>query len=183
MYGFGVVLLEIMVGKRAMDKNRPSSEKNLVDWARPLLIRATKLLMIIDPKMQGQYSSRTASKVGNLAHRCLSENPKVRPSMKEVVESLETYNQEEMLYQSKKAAGTLQEDFEEAVDRPSGQQQPSKTQSGRVENIVHDRRRESGNGRSRSDPPPKEFDQRLCPPLDCDGPNTRSTPTPDNYER
>ena len=42
--------------------------------------------------------------------------------MTEVVESLETCNQEEMLYQSRKAAGTLEEHFEGAVDFPAGQQ-------------------------------------------------------------
>ncbi|XP_020267489.1 probable serine/threonine-protein kinase PBL17 isoform X2 [Asparagus officinalis] len=169
VYGFGVVLLEILVGKRALDKRRPNHEHNLVDWSRPLLIRTTKLLKIIDPKMRGQYSSRTAGKIGNLAHRCLSENPKIRPTMKEVVESLEAYNQEEMLYQSMKAAGLLQEDSEEAFNSPS------KAESGPIETLANGRRRmKQGNARSRSDPPPKEFDHRLSASLDSDGPNTRS---------
>lgn len=183
VYGFGVVLLEIMVGKRALDKRRPNPEHNLVDWARPLLIRTTKLLRIIDPKTQGQYSSRTAGKVGNLAYRCLSENPKIRPTMREVVDSLENYNQEEMTYQSKKAAGIIKVDSEEAVDSPVGQQ-PTKTESCQLETVVHGRRRmRQGNGRSRSDPPPKEFDHRTCPSLSSDGQNTHSRPSPDNYER
>lgn len=181
VYGFGVVLLELIVGKRALDKHRPNQEHNLVDWARPILIRTSKLLMIVDPKMQGQYSGRTASKVANLAHRCLNENPKFRPSMKEVVELLETYNSEEMLYQSKKAAGTLEEDSEEAFDGPAGQRHV-RAESGSVDTIVHGRRRMK-QGRTRSDPPPKEYDHRHCPSLDSDAPNTNSRPSPVDYER
>ncbi|KAF7112301.1 hypothetical protein RHSIM_RhsimUnG0243400 [Rhododendron simsii] len=34
VYGFGVVLLEMLSGRKAMDKSRPSGEHNLVEWAR-----------------------------------------------------------------------------------------------------------------------------------------------------
>lgn len=186
VYGFGVVLLELIVGKRAMDKHTPNQEHNLVDWAHPILIRTSKLLKIIDPKMQGQYSCRTASNVANLAHRCLSRNPKLRPSMKEVVELLETYNSEEILYQSKKAAGTLEEDTEETFGSPAGQR-PLRSESrragcGSMETIGHGSRRMK-QGRIRSDPSPKEFDHRHCPSLDSDAQTARSRPSPDNYER
>ncbi|KAK8319445.1 hypothetical protein V6Z12_A13G243300 [Gossypium hirsutum] len=91
VYGFGVVLLEMLLGRRAMDKSRPSREHNLVEWARPLLIRNKKLMRILDPRMEGQYSARTAMKVANLAYQCLSPNPKGRPVMNQVVELLETF--------------------------------------------------------------------------------------------
>ncbi|XP_076937076.1 putative serine/threonine-protein kinase PBL17 [Bidens hawaiensis] len=32
IYGFGVVLLEMLIGRKAMDKSKPSHEHNLVDW-------------------------------------------------------------------------------------------------------------------------------------------------------
>lgn len=73
-----------------MDKCRPSREHNLVEWARPLLNHNKKVLRILDPKMDGQYSAKTARKVANLAYQCLSQNPKGRPLMNEVVELLET---------------------------------------------------------------------------------------------
>ncbi|CAJ2640811.1 unnamed protein product [Trifolium pratense] len=41
VYSFGVVLLEIMSGKRPLDKNRPFVEHNLVAWAKPLLVSST----------------------------------------------------------------------------------------------------------------------------------------------
>nr|GME04653.1 probable serine/threonine-protein kinase PBL17 [Ipomoea batatas] len=89
VYGFGVVLLEMLIGRRAMDKSRPSREHNLVEWARPLLTHSKKLFRILDPRIEGQYSNKTAMKVANLAYQCLSQNPKGRPVMSQVVGILE----------------------------------------------------------------------------------------------
>lgn len=112
IYGFGVVLLEMLIGRRAMDKSRPSREHNLVEWARPLLVHNKKLVRILDPRMEGQYSSKTAIKVANLAYQCLSQNPKGRPVMSQVVETLESIQtrelgQEEALFQSGVGSVTL----------------------------------------------------------------------------
>ncbi|EPS66157.1 hypothetical protein M569_08624 [Genlisea aurea] len=89
VYGFGVVLLEMLSGKRATDKNRPCKEHNLVKWARPLLKNNMKLLSILDPNVEGQYSTESLMKVAKLAYLCLSENPKVRPDMSQVLKKLE----------------------------------------------------------------------------------------------
>uniref|UniRef100_A0A1J3CCQ7 non-specific serine/threonine protein kinase n=1 Tax=Noccaea caerulescens TaxID=107243 RepID=A0A1J3CCQ7_NOCCA len=90
VYGFGVLLLEMLLGKRAMDKSRPCREHNLVEWARPLLNHNKKLLRIIDPRMDGQYATKELMKVAGLAYNCLSQNPKGRPLMNHVVEVLES---------------------------------------------------------------------------------------------
>ncbi|GKU97158.1 hypothetical protein SLEP1_g10336 [Rubroshorea leprosula] len=37
VYSFGVVLLEMLTGRRSMDKNQPNGEQNLVEWAQPYL--------------------------------------------------------------------------------------------------------------------------------------------------
>lgn len=72
-----------------MDKSRPSREHNLVEWARPLLNHNKKLLRILDPRIEGQYSTKILMKVANLAYQCLSQNPKGRPLMSQVIEILE----------------------------------------------------------------------------------------------
>jgi len=89
VYSFGVVLLELLTGRRSMDKTRPSREYNLAEWARPLLNEKRKLLRILDPRMEGEYSVKGAQKAATLAYQCLSQNPKARPLMKDVVETLE----------------------------------------------------------------------------------------------
>lgn len=89
VYSFGVVLLELLTGRRSFDKTRPSKEQNLVDWARPKLNDKRKLLQIIDHRLENQYSVRAAQKACSLAYYCLSQNPKARPLMSDVVETLE----------------------------------------------------------------------------------------------
>ncbi|KAK9153386.1 hypothetical protein Sjap_000866 [Stephania japonica] len=89
VYSFGVVLLELLTGRRSVDKTRPSKEQSLVDWARPKLNDKRKLLQIIDPRLEDQYPVKAAQKACSLAYYCLSQNPKARPLMSDVVETLE----------------------------------------------------------------------------------------------
>ncbi|KAB2618305.1 serine/threonine-protein kinase [Pyrus ussuriensis x Pyrus communis] len=89
VYSFGVVLLELLTGRRSVDKNRPQREQNLVEWARPMLNEPRKLSRIMDPRLEGQYSELGARKAAALAFQCLSHRPKQRPKISEVVKTLE----------------------------------------------------------------------------------------------
>ncbi|WCJ20523.1 Protein kinase superfamily protein [Euphorbia peplus] len=89
VYSFGVVLLEMLSGRRAIDKNRPSGEHNLVEWAKPYLANKRKMFRVIDNRLEGQYSNTVANKVATLALRCLSIEPKFRPNMDEIVTFLD----------------------------------------------------------------------------------------------
>ncbi|KAI9072398.1 hypothetical protein K1719_045277 [Acacia pycnantha] len=89
VYSFGVVLLEMLSGRRAVDKNRPGGQHNLVEWAKPCLANKRKIFRIMDSRLEGQYSIDEAHKTAMLALRCLSAEPKIRPNMDEVVKVLE----------------------------------------------------------------------------------------------
>ncbi|KAG4946587.1 hypothetical protein AAZX31_15G169800 [Glycine max] len=89
VYSFGVVLLELLTGRRSVDKNRPPREQNLVEWARPMLNDSRKLSRIMDPRLEGQYSEMGTKKAAALAFQCLSHRPRSRPSMSTVVKTLE----------------------------------------------------------------------------------------------
>lgn len=71
-----------------MDKNRPNGEHNLVEWARPHLGERRRFYKLIDPRLEGHFSIKGAQKAAHLAARCLSRDPKVRPLMSEVVETM-----------------------------------------------------------------------------------------------
>ncbi|GLU11154.1 hypothetical protein SLE2022_279180 [Rubroshorea leprosula] len=88
VYSFGVVLLEMLTGRRAMDKNRPNGEHNLVEWARPHLEDKRRFFRLLDPRLEGHFSIKGAQKAAQLAAQCLSRDSKVRPRMSEVVETL-----------------------------------------------------------------------------------------------
>lgn len=110
VYSFGVVLLELLSGRRAIDKNRPSGEHNLVDWAKPHLISKRKIFRVMDNRLSGQYDLGQAQKAANLAFLCLATEPKYRPTMNEVVTALE---------QLQKPSGILSSGREHHNSRPS----------------------------------------------------------------
>ena len=91
VYGFGVVLVEILTGLRALDTNRPSGKHNLVDWVKPYLSERRKLKQIMDSRLEGKYPSKAVFHISQLALKCLAAEPKHRPSMKEVLEKLERF--------------------------------------------------------------------------------------------
>lgn len=89
VYGFGVVLVEMLTGLRALDTNRPPKQHNLVDWIKPSLQERRKLKSVMDSHLEGRYPSRSALQIAQLALNCLENEPKKRPSMQEIVETLE----------------------------------------------------------------------------------------------
>ena len=89
VYSFGVVLLELLTGKKSLDRSRPARQETLADWAFPLLTQKKKVLSIVDPRLNGDYPVKAVQKVALLAYHCLNRNPKARPLMRDIVNYLE----------------------------------------------------------------------------------------------
>ncbi|KAK2975031.1 hypothetical protein RJ640_017259, partial [Escallonia rubra] len=88
VYGFGVVLVEMLTGLRALDTNRPSGQHNLVDWVKPFIADRRKLKSIMDSRLEKKYPLKAAVHIAELALACLTPEPKTRPPMEVVVEKL-----------------------------------------------------------------------------------------------
>ncbi|XP_047336011.1 probable serine/threonine-protein kinase PIX13 [Impatiens glandulifera] len=96
VYGFGVVLLEILTGLRVFDMERARGQQNLVDWARPYLKRRNKLRLILEDGLEVQCGMEVAFMAAKLVLQCLECEPQKRPSMEQVVlalEQLETFKE------------------------------------------------------------------------------------------
>ncbi|CAL5185860.1 unnamed protein product [Lathyrus oleraceus] len=89
VYSFGVVLLEMLTGRKAIDKRRSQKEQNLVKWAKPHLKNRGGIYHLIDPNIKGQYSTRCAYKAMKIVAHCIYGDPKLRPLMSDVVKELQ----------------------------------------------------------------------------------------------
>ncbi|URD85187.1 receptor-like protein kinase, partial [Musa troglodytarum] len=89
VWSFGVVLYELLTGRRSLDRNLPRSEQKLLEWVKPFATDPKKLHTIMDPRLEGKYCLESAQNLVALANRCLKKQPKSRPRMSEVVEMLD----------------------------------------------------------------------------------------------
>ncbi|CAD5319804.1 unnamed protein product [Arabidopsis thaliana] len=89
VWSFGVVLYELITGRRAVDRNRPRGEQKLLEWVKPYVSDSKKFHAIVDPRLEGQYyCMKSVQRVAALANKCLMKQPKSRPKMSEVVSLL-----------------------------------------------------------------------------------------------
>ncbi|KAL9240176.1 hypothetical protein vseg_014424 [Gypsophila vaccaria] len=89
VYGFGVVLLELLTGRKPVDDTMPEEQQDLVTWATAYL-NAENVEQILDPKLDNGFSLEDVAKVAEIAGLCLRDEPDLRPEMSTVVEILET---------------------------------------------------------------------------------------------
>ncbi|KAF5462232.1 hypothetical protein F2P56_018257 [Juglans regia] len=104
VYGFGVVLLEMLTGERALDPHRANGLSSLVEWTRPSLSEKRKLKKIMDTKLCEYYPLEAAFQAAQLILKCLASDPKHRPSMEEVLEELIKISAIEMTAKEKKTS-------------------------------------------------------------------------------
>ncbi|XP_078153486.1 LEAF RUST 10 DISEASE-RESISTANCE LOCUS RECEPTOR-LIKE PROTEIN KINASE-like 1.1 isoform X2 [Carex rostrata] len=88
VYSFGVVLIELISSKQAVDLSRSKDEINLANMALNKIQRC-QLDELVDPAFRSNWEVRcVVSLVAELAFRCLQPNREMRPSIKEVLETL-----------------------------------------------------------------------------------------------
>ncbi|KAL3526263.1 hypothetical protein ACH5RR_010919 [Cinchona calisaya] len=88
IYCFGIVLLEIITGRRAMDTTLERGQQTLLEWSRPLLKNlkdGSNLVQIADQRLKGQFSASVLCQAIDVALMCLRDESWLRPPMKDVV--------------------------------------------------------------------------------------------------
>ncbi|KAF6988762.1 hypothetical protein CFC21_006225 [Triticum aestivum] len=117
VYAFGVVLLKLLTGRKAVDHTLPRGRQSLVTWVCTLgkknlcnhcdekrfiwaynfmldnvLTKTSfsedKVQRCMDPRLEGDYPRNAATKMGAIAALCVNYNPDLRPNMSTVVKGL-----------------------------------------------------------------------------------------------
>ncbi|WVZ77615.1 hypothetical protein U9M48_025464 [Paspalum notatum var. saurae] len=88
VYAFGVVLLELLLGRKPVEKMAQSQCQSIVTWAMPQLTDRSKLPNIIDPMIKNTMDLKHLYQVAAVAVLCVQPEPSYRPLITDVLHSL-----------------------------------------------------------------------------------------------
>ncbi|XP_072984898.1 probable serine/threonine-protein kinase PBL19 [Typha latifolia] len=122
VWSFGVVLYEILTGRRTMERNRPRDEQKLLEWVKQYPVEGKRFSRIMDPRLENQYSLKATREIAKLANSCLSKHAKDRPKMSEVIESLKQamqYKEMDGHVDPSEESSPLHRDMEKQTEQPT----------------------------------------------------------------
>nr|TKW09668.1 hypothetical protein SEVIR_6G117900v2 [Setaria viridis]TKW09669.1 hypothetical protein SEVIR_6G117900v2 [Setaria viridis] len=88
VYAFGVVLFELLLGRKPVEMIGESHCQSIVSWAMPQITDRTKLPSIIDPAIRNTMDLRHLYQVAAVAVLCVQPEPSYRPLITDVLHSL-----------------------------------------------------------------------------------------------
>ncbi|KAK4720434.1 hypothetical protein R3W88_010667 [Solanum pinnatisectum] len=89
VFGFGILLLELITGQRALEFGKAANQKGaMLDWVSKIQ-QEKKLDMLVDKDMKNEYDTIELEEMVQVALLCTQYHPSHRPKMSEVVRMLE----------------------------------------------------------------------------------------------
>ena len=92
VYSYGIVLLELITGRRPINLNTNDDDDTLVDWARPLFNKVTEggsYEELVDPRLEDNYDHQEMLRMISCAAACVRHSARRRPKMSQIVRALE----------------------------------------------------------------------------------------------
>ncbi|KFK33243.1 hypothetical protein AALP_AA6G349100 [Arabis alpina] len=93
VYSYGVILLELITGRKPVDTSQPLGDESLVEWARPLLSQAIEneeFKELVDPRLGNNFIPGEMFRMVEAAAACVRHSAAKRPKMSQVVRALDT---------------------------------------------------------------------------------------------
>ncbi|XP_020410018.1 protein NSP-INTERACTING KINASE 3 isoform X2 [Prunus persica] len=89
VFGFGILLLELITGQKALDFGRVANQKGvMLDWVKKLH-QEGKVNLMVDKDLKGNFDRVELEEMVQVALLCTQFNPLHRPKMSEVLKMLE----------------------------------------------------------------------------------------------
>ncbi|PHU07311.1 putative receptor protein kinase TMK1 [Capsicum chinense] len=89
VFAFGVILMEILTGRKALDDNLPEDRSHLVAWFRKVVVNKENIVGVLDPTLDpDEETYQSICKVAELAGHCAAREPSQRPDMGHAVNVL-----------------------------------------------------------------------------------------------
>ncbi|KAG6385932.1 hypothetical protein SASPL_154815 [Salvia splendens] len=92
VFSFGVMLLELITGRKPIDLSNNMMEDSLVDWARPLLTKAMEdgnFEDLVDPRLEGKFLHTELACMASCAAASIRHSARKRPKMSQIVRALD----------------------------------------------------------------------------------------------
>ncbi|KAI3452132.1 hypothetical protein Pfo_008797 [Paulownia fortunei] len=96
VFSFGVVLLELITGRKPVDSSQPLGDESLVEWARPLLTQALEkedFGDLVDPRLEEKFIASEMFRMIEAAAACVRHLASKRPRMSQVVRALDSMDE------------------------------------------------------------------------------------------
>ncbi|KAL1533574.1 protein kinase STUNTED-like [Salvia divinorum] len=87
VYAYGVVLLELLSGRKPISSNCLKGQESLVMWAKPILTSG-KFTTLLDPNLGSNYDHDQVERMILVASLCIRRAPRARPQMSQVLKLL-----------------------------------------------------------------------------------------------
>ncbi|KAL7228002.1 hypothetical protein ACSBR1_022807 [Camellia fascicularis] len=91
VYSFGILLLEILTGRKPIEKLPGGVKRTITEWAEPLILKG-RFKELVDPKLRGNFDENQLKQGIHVAALCMQSEAEKRPTMKEVVGLLKGYD-------------------------------------------------------------------------------------------
>ncbi|KAG9446028.1 hypothetical protein H6P81_012156 [Aristolochia fimbriata] len=89
VYSFGVILMELIAGRKVLDESQPDERTHLVTWFRRVMINKDNMVKALDPTLNpDEETFASICKVAELAGHCTARDPFQRPDMGHAVNTL-----------------------------------------------------------------------------------------------
>ncbi|XP_011046242.1 PREDICTED: receptor-like cytosolic serine/threonine-protein kinase RBK1 isoform X2 [Populus euphratica] len=87
VYAFGVVLLELLSGRKPISSENTKSQESLLLWAKPI-IESGNAICLVDPNLNGNFDEVQMQRMVLAATHCITRAARLRPKMSEILKLL-----------------------------------------------------------------------------------------------